>query len=84
MLPKLCHLNNDLEIIIIIQYIYCVVHMTRTYTLIVIPGGDILFSRYSTCTPVRILWVTTQTQLLKPKKKKFFFEQGSGLSSLGR
>ena len=30
-----------------------------------------------------ILWVTTQTQLLKPKKKKFL-EQGSGLSSLGR
>ena len=29
-----------------------------------------------------ILWVTTQTQLLNPKKK--FFEQGSGLSSLGR
>ena len=27
MLPKLCHLDNDLEIIII-QYIYCVVHMT--------------------------------------------------------
>ena len=25
MLPKLCHLDNDLEIIIIIQYIYCVV-----------------------------------------------------------
>ena len=34
MLPKLCHLDNDLEIIIIIytvseyEYIYCVVHMT--------------------------------------------------------
>ena len=31
MLPKLCHLDNDLVIIIIIQYsqyIYCVVHMT--------------------------------------------------------
>ena len=31
MLPKLCHLDNDLEIIIMIQYIYCVVHMTFTY-----------------------------------------------------
>ena len=28
MLPKLCHLDNDLVIIIIIQCIYCVVHMT--------------------------------------------------------
>ena len=30
MLPKLCHLDNDLEIIIIIKYIfiYCVVHTT--------------------------------------------------------
>ena len=29
MLPKLCQLDNDLEIMIInIQYIYCVVHMT--------------------------------------------------------
>ena len=36
MLPKLCHLDNDLEIIIIIQYIYCVVlvvvHMTYILT----------------------------------------------------
>ena len=29
MLPKLCHLDNDLLVIIIIQYIYCVVHMTH-------------------------------------------------------
>ena len=41
MLPKLCHLDNDLVIIIIIlQCIYCVVHMTY------IPRpGDIFFSR---------------------------------------
>jgi len=34
MLPKLCHLDNDLEIIIIIQYIYTayiVLHMTYTW-----------------------------------------------------
>ena len=38
MLPKLCHLDNDLEIIIIIQYeyIHCVVHMTY------IPGGYLI------------------------------------------
>jgi len=34
MLPKLCHLDNDLEIIIIrylYSIIYCVVHKTYTY-----------------------------------------------------
>ena len=41
MLPKLCHLDNDLEIIIIIQYIYCVVHMTYIPYL-----GTFFFSRY--------------------------------------
>ena len=47
MLPKLCHLDNDLEIIIIIytvseyEYIYCVVHMTYIPYL-----GTFFFSRY--------------------------------------
>ena len=43
MLPKLCHLDNDLEITIImsIQYIYCVVHMTYIPYL-----GTSFFSRY--------------------------------------
>ena len=43
MLPKLCHLDNDLEIIIIIKYIfiYCVVHMTYIPYL-----GTFFFSRY--------------------------------------
>ena len=41
MLPKLCHLDNDLEIIIIIQYVYCVVHMTYIPYL-----GTFFFSRY--------------------------------------
>ena len=41
MLPKLCHLDNDLEIIIILQYIYCVVHMTYIPYL-----GTFCFSRY--------------------------------------
>ena len=43
MLPKLCHLDNDLmaEIIIIIQYIYCVVHMTYIPYL-----ETFFFSRY--------------------------------------
>ena len=41
MLPKLCHLDNDLVIIIIIQYIYCVVHMTYIPYL-----GTFFFSRY--------------------------------------
>ena len=41
MLPKLCHLDNDLEILIIIQYIYCVVHMTYIPYL-----GTFFFSRY--------------------------------------
>ena len=42
MLPKLCHLDNDLEILIIIQYIYRVVHMTYVHTLPGVPG-DIFF-----------------------------------------
>ena len=45
MLPKLCHLDNDLEIIIITytdEYIYCVVH--KTYIRSTLPG-DIFFSR---------------------------------------
>jgi len=45
MLPKLCHLDNDLEIIIITyiqyEYIYCVVHMTYIPYL-----GTFFFSRY--------------------------------------
>ena len=42
MLPKLCHLDDDLVIIkIITQYIYCVVHMTYIPYL-----GTICFSRY--------------------------------------
>ena len=43
MLPKLCHLDNDLEIIIITYtvYIYCVVHMTYIPYL-----GTFFFSRY--------------------------------------
>ena len=41
MLPKLCHLDNDLEIIIIIQYIYCIVHMAHILHL-----GTFFFSRY--------------------------------------
>jgi len=41
MLPKLCHLDNDLETIIIIQYIYCVVHMTYIPYL-----GTFFSSRY--------------------------------------
>ena len=41
MLPKLCHLDNDLVIMIIIQYIYCVVHMTCIPYL-----GTFFFSRY--------------------------------------
>jgi len=43
MLPMLCHLDNDLEIIIIniIQYIYRVVHMTYIPYL-----GTFFFSRY--------------------------------------
>jgi len=41
MLPKLCPLDNDLVIIIIIQYIYCVVHMTCIPYL-----GTFFFSRY--------------------------------------
>ena len=51
MLPKLCHLDNpryydihidnDLEKIIIIQYIYCLVHMTYIPYL-----GTFFFSRY--------------------------------------
>ena len=46
MLPKLRHLDNDLEIIIkiiIIPYIYsyCVVHMTFTLYLNLLPGRDI-------------------------------------------
>ena len=40
MLPKLCHLDNDLEIIILIQYIYCV-DMTYIPYL-----GTFYFSRY--------------------------------------
>ena len=43
MLPKLCHLGNDLVIIIIIQYIYCVVHMTYIPYLHL---GTFFFSRY--------------------------------------
>ena len=46
MLPKLCHLDNDLVIIIIIQCIYCVVHMTY------IPSpGDIFFLTVPQCGP---------------------------------
>ena len=41
MLPKLCHLDNDL-VIISMQYIYCVVHMTYIPYL-----GTFFFSRYS-------------------------------------
>ena len=36
MLPKLCHLDNDL-VIIIIQYIYCSTHYLHTYKTL--PGG---------------------------------------------
>ena len=49
MLPKLCHLDNDLEIIIIISTItiyytiYCVVHMIMTYISYL---GTFFFSRY--------------------------------------
>ena len=49
MLPKLCHLDNDLVIIIIIQYeyIHCVVHIMRlTYLVDTLLPGDIFFSRY--------------------------------------
>jgi len=49
MLPKLCHLDNDLEIIIIIQYIYCVVHMTYIPYL-----GTFFFSRYPRVALTRI------------------------------
>jgi len=48
MLPKLCHLDNDLEIIIIISTItiyytiYCVVHMIMTYISYL---GTFFFSR---------------------------------------
>ena len=42
MLPKLCHLDNDLEIIIIIYTVYI---LRSTHDLHTLPG-DIFFSRY--------------------------------------
>ena len=63
MLPKLCHLDNDLVItignnniiiIFILQciYLYCVVHMTY------IPRpGDIFFSRYPSVALARNLYI---------------------------
>ena len=71
MLPKLCHLDNDLEIIIIIQYIYCVVHMTYIPYL-----GTFFFSRYPSVALARnidvIQWFTNPTSLLLND----FFSQG--------
>lgn len=55
MLPKLCHLDNDLETIIVIQYIYCAVHMTYIPYL-----GTFFFSRYPS---VALARNNTQLQL---------------------
>ena len=48
MLPKLCHLDNDIEIIIITQYIYSI--LRSTHDLHTLPG-DIFFSRYTPVWP---------------------------------
>jgi len=42
MLPKLCHLDNDLEIIIITYTVYILRSTQDLHTL----PGDIVFSRY--------------------------------------
>ena len=54
MLPKLCHLDNDLEIIIIIHYIYCVVHMTYIPYL-----GTFFSSRYPSVALARNILLET-------------------------
>jgi hypothetical protein len=64
MLPKLCHLDNDLEIIIIIytvseyEYIYCVVHMTYIPYL-----GTFFFSRYPSVALARNHYVPTAAKI---------------------
>ena len=72
MLPKLCHLDNDLEIIIIIytvseyEYIYCVVHMTYIPYL-----GTFFFSRYPSVALARNIFICTiytKTILFLPYK----------------
>ena len=47
MLPKLCHLDNYLVIIIIIQYIYSILRSTHDLHTTLVPYlGTCFFSRY--------------------------------------
>ena len=75
MLPKLCHLDNDLEIMIInIQYIYCVVHDLHTLP------GDIFFSRYPSVALARNSNYISVHQVSQVSKFKYIVHQGSKAS----